>query len=47
MSIQEITDRVMAYPGIDVKHLLATYARRCDTLYFGYHPPEKLAARSG
>lgn len=42
VELQEITDRVMAYPGIDVKALLDTYARRCDTLYFGYHPPAEL-----
>lgn len=42
VELQEITDRVMAYPGIDVQQLLDTYARRCDTLYFGYHPPEEM-----
>jgi multiple sugar transport system permease protein len=42
VELQEITDRVMAYPGIDVEQLLNTYARRCDTLYFGYHPPEEM-----
>jgi ABC-type sugar transport system permease subunit/ABC-type glycerol-3-phosphate transport system substrate-binding protein len=45
VELQEITDRVMAYPGIDVKQLLETYARRCDTLYFGYHPPEEMARK--
>jgi multiple sugar transport system permease protein len=45
VELQEITDRVMAYPGTDVRKLLDTYARRSDTLYFGYHPPAELQSK--